>query len=345
MSDDERCYRGPDRVRLLVDRHQVPHPEGEVCAGCWPCHRTHCADCDRVHVDQAVVCDGCLGRVRDTLGLVLELYDHLLDEALRGQQRTRELPGGEATVALGPWSYGTGDLTTDRWTEWRAYSEANVWPSDWHPVLSLETWGEMWRDWSEQEHPTVRATLSSAVGYLDRHLSAINTAQPRGEGAVVEHPPEFTDLVTEVTTVRLRLETVLHDGIRQQSGAPCLRCNTNLVRVEDPATGGLTDDWRCPTCHRHYDSVQYVNAVAAGYAVVQMEVIETPLGDRETWGTVARAAIETRRSERTIRTWMREGHVRQACLLAGRRRVVSVDDARDEDQDRARRYRSAARSA
>ena len=137
---------------------------------------------------------------------------------------------------------------------------------------------------------------------------------------------------------------MLHDGERRQSGAPCLRCNTALVRITDDG-GRLSDDWACATCHRTYDPMQYANAVAAGYVAVQIEVTLDMLGDRHTWGTVARAAIETRRSERTIRTWMREGHIRQACLVAGRRVVVSVDDANRENQDRARRYRTEPRGA
>ena len=168
MTGDElRCYRAEDRTRMVVGRHRDECGNRETCRGCLACWLGHCADCGYRHVEAAVVCDTCLGRVRDSLGAVRALYAGLLFEAMLGSQATRELPGGDATVALGPWSAGTGAPDDDRWDEWRAYSRDNHVDSDWHPVLTLESWGEMWREWCGQQEPVAEATLTSAVGYLD----------------------------------------------------------------------------------------------------------------------------------------------------------------------------------
>ena len=335
------CYRAEDGSRRISGRHLGGCVEPALCRGCAGCDRAHCDRCGQRHVEAAVVCEGCLALCRADLDVVAELYRHLLDEALRGSQAVRELPGGDATVAMSPWSAGLGSILDEHWQQWRDYTDANAYASDWHPVLTLDLWCQMWREWTGLPEPATRwATMDRCVGYLRDVLGDINTAQPAGD----IWPPEYVELAADVAATRTRLENVLRDGERRQSGAPCLRCNTSLLRVVDD-DGALSDDWTCPHCRRDYDEVQYANAVAAGYAVVQVEVVLDGLGGRETWGTVARAAIETRRSERTIRTWLREGLIRRACLTAGRRSVISVDDARRQNADRARRYRSAAKSA
>lgn len=347
MPDDVKCYRREDRTRALVDVHDpsCTPAAGVGCRGCQTCHLEHCADCNRRHVDGTAYCPSCLAATRETLKVIIRLYGNLLDEAMLGRMATAELPGGDATVALGPWSLGTGDLAAPEWEAWRSYTEDNRLADDWHPLLTLEVWGQMWREWMGTPEPTTTATMTSAIGYLDRHLSALNAAQRRFDASGdVEWPPDITELVSDAHATRSALENVLSDGERQQSGAPCLRCNTNLIRQTDK-TGGLTDDWRCPKCRRSYDAVQYRNAVVAGYAVVQIEVVESPLGDKTTWGTVARAAIDTKRSERTIRTWLREGHVARACLVAGRRHVVSIDDARRESLLRRKVFPIGQKSA
>lgn len=350
MVEELRCYRREDGLRAIVGGHdpapgRPSHPEG--CRGCTPCAQDHCGSCGYRHTESAAVCPRCLALVRLSLKIIVGLYGHLLDEAMMGQQATRELPGGDATVALGPWSRGSGDITDKRWAEWRAYTEHNQQADDWHPLSSLEMWGEMWREWCGQPEPEAEATMTSAAGYLGRHLAEINAASQRTDSAGdgdLEYPPDFMELAADIGAVRARLENVLHDGERQQSGAPCLRCNTNLIRVVD-SKGRLTDDWSCPKCRRSYDPLQYANAVRAGYAVVQVECVEDVWGGKSTWGTVARAAIAAKRSERTIRTWMRDGAIRRACLLAGRRQVVSVDDALRENMDRQRRLATSRKSA
>jgi hypothetical protein len=255
--------------------------------------------------------------------MVVELYARLLEEALHGRQAMAELPGGEATVALSPWSFGAGDIAAPEWAAWRRYSAENVLDSDWHPIHTLESWGVMWREWTGAPEPTVPATITACVDYLKAHLHEVNEAAPR-DGI---WPPGYLDLAADVAMVVARLENILIDGERRQSGAPCLRCSTNLIRLVDDETGALTDDWGCPRCHRTYNPDQYRNAVAAGYAAAQVEVITDPVGRRTTWGTVARAAQDAHRPERTIRSWVHREKVATACLVAGRRLVVSIDDA------------------
>jgi hypothetical protein len=107
--------------------------------------------------------------------------------------------------------------------------------------------------------------------------------------------------------------------------------------MTDSKTGGLTDDWRCPGCHREYTEQQYRNAVIAAYESLEIEAMH----DDSMWATVQRTAIETKRSTRTIKAWISEGFVRRACLILGRRDVISVDDVKREDATRKRRNTAA----
>lgn len=328
MSDDRCRFVASDQPRMLVDRH-IEGCEANACRGCQPCTHTHCVVCGIQHSVGA--CASCVGAVREDIELVEDMYARLPEEALNSHAdgRVGQGPlGGEAMNMLGPWSAAPLASVLDAET-WRA--------SEVHPLHLLAGWEDIWRDW--QDDPTTRlATVEGSAGYLRENLYAMaNAGLMEYDDGTLAFPPDFPQFATEVRQMRGRLEDLLRDGERQQTGAPCLRCSANLVRDCDPKTGGLLDSWTCPSCSRWYTDLQYANAVAAGYASLQAESI-----DGSTWATVQRAAQDVGRSARTIKTWAAEGIVRRACLIIGRRDVVSVDDAKREHDTRKRRMGRSA---
>lgn len=322
MSDHCRYIQGEPH-RIVPGRH-LDGCDTDECHGCQPCTQTHCKDCGIEHA--ADVCPGCIGNVRDDIGLICELYAQLPDQAVHSHADGRvgaDPLGGAAMVMLGPMSNG---LSLPDYDEWATVTDE-------HPLHVLWTWEEAWREWWDS--PTrLCARIDRSADYLREHLTEMAAAPPRDPW----FPPDWCEMARDIRAARGRLENCLHDGERQQSGAPCTKCSTNLIRVTD-RNGALTDDWQCPnrTCRRTYNEQQYRNAVTAGYMLLQAEEV-----NGETWATPARTAAEVKRGKRTIETWAREGVIRRACIIAGRRKVVSVDDARREDSERKRRIHGEA---
>jgi hypothetical protein len=276
--------------------------------------------------------------VRRDLSEVIRLAEMLEDQAFH-MANDRQFPGGDALAMLAPvanleaWANKL-DAAEQRWLNWLA-GEGPKAPEpvrddsdEWEPPLQLLCfWTELWRMDLDQEldHPT----LQTEAEFLSRNITWVH-----------DHEPRFDLFEQDVAKARRILENTLRDGERQQSGAPCVRCRRPLIRDTDPKTGGLQDSWHCPNpdCRRTYTEEQYRNAVAAGYASLQIETLH----DDSTWATIERAAREVNRSARTVKTWVREGLIRRMCLVLGRRDVVSLDDVQREDDTRKRRNRLSA---
>lgn len=251
----------------------------------------------------------------------------MLPEQAEHRADDKEMPGGLATAALGPvadpeaWQhrFDTAErlgLPTDH------VEDEDEWET---PLQTLLFWTQRLKDLNDTV-TDLPPSVETEADWLSRNLQWVRDNEPR-----------WGTLAEQVHGARVRLENMLQDGERLQSGAPCLYCRTLLVRVEDKKTGGLTEDWRCPTCRREYGAEQYQNAVKAAAASLEIEALD----DASMWATIARAASEAKRSPRTVKHWIREGLVRRACLILGRREVVSLDDVLHHSDTRRRRRDAA----
>jgi hypothetical protein len=262
---------------------------------------------------------------------IQRLANMLHDQAYH-HANDHDIPGGEAMAALAPvanlesWQNKL-DTAERRWLDGEGPEPFSEDSDDLAPPLQiLLFWSELWRMDLGAESD-LRPTIKSEVAFLTGCLEWAHHNEPR-----------FDLYAKDIATTRRQLENILRDGDRQQSGAPCIHCRRNLIRDTDRRTGGLLDSWHCPGCERQYSETQYENAVRAAYESLQLENID----DQGTWATVQRAANEVKRSPRTIKTWISEGIVRRACLLLGRRDVVSLDDVQREADTRKRRNRDVA---
>lgn len=245
------CRYAPDRGRVLTGHHN-PDCADDTCRGCQPCEDDHCQVCTKEHA--AVVCDTCLGAIRDDLRTIVELHGQLPAEAAHHASAT--IPGGAATVALGPWSPGHADV----------YDDPETWglnlDNDWHPLLTLATWEDVWRDWYGTA-TDLRATIDRAADYLRDHLTDMARQTPRVDAdAEEEWPPDLPQMAADLRQLRGRLEGVLRAGDRDdRAGVACFDCGGQLVRRMTPA--GLADRWTCRRCRREYTDPEYRLAVRA----------------------------------------------------------------------------------
>lgn len=264
---------------------------------------------------------GPVTKVAQDLTAITVLADALEDEA-EHQSDSSLMPGGLATVALAPVANLEAWEHQYHAREHAGRDVSHVVDEDdgWEPPLQLLCfWSEAWRVEHGAEYGQ-RPTIASEANFIRWQLEW-----------AWDHEPHFDNFASDIAKARRIMEDMLRDGERRQTGAPCLHCRRLLTRMED-AKGGLTDDWKCPGCHRFYDEQSYRNAVRAAYEATQAEVI----GDT-TWAVPTRAAQLVGRSVKTIREWVRQGKVAKACLIVGRRDVVCVDDVEELDETRQRR--------
>ncbi len=309
-----RCHHGPGGQRLVGVRHDGPHDECELCR-----HR-HCLRCGDEHVTERT-CVECVAVARDDLDAVVTLSALLPDQAANGGteghlEAARAIPGGEATVMLGP-----GSMTT---TSNPDESPADPVP----PLLMLATWEDDWRHVIGHEAAQHLATMANAAAYLNDNLAY-----------AAQHHDAFDEFADDMVGLRIRLENVLGAGERDEKGAPCMHCGAALVRSYDAR--GLRDEWQCRRCRLAWDNESYWRNVA--WANEQAKRAE--IGG-ETWVAIDYAARVIGRSSHTIRTWVYEGLVPRVCLIAGRRQnFVNLETVETEHAARATRSRSAQKCA
>lgn len=247
-------WKGREEPRALKGRHENHCADGE-CRGCQPCALTHCVVCGITHIDQQT-CPSCVGEARANLLTLRGLWAALPLQAMTGGnygklEAARDIPGGEAMVAIAPgsdgravaWAKERGDDVSHRGDERKGDIAT--------PLVMLVTWEEDWR--GIRNHRTDQpATFDAAVTYLDEHLHW-----------AAQHHDAFDAFDAELRQQVAHLEDILHAGDRPDTGAPCFTCNTHMEkRWGDRAQGESGDRWVCPRCGRKEDLAEYARTRA-----------------------------------------------------------------------------------
>lgn len=314
---EQRCYYRPGDSRAIIGRHADDCDDGD-CRGCLRCPEDHCPRCYVTHC--VGTCPGCLYKGKTNLADIVDRIHELPAEALYGKAATSPLPGGQATVALGPRSSGAAAFASD---------DPEDWPrdDDWHPLDVLETWSVMWWSWFGTPEPTQRLTAADYAEYLTSVLHLAAATQP----TVDEWPPDVPDMLRDIEKLKARLEDVTHAGDRpQRSQVPCLDCGERLEHrysnpdgTEPENDNPDNDRWVCPRCRRTYTDAEYRLAKAEH------------LGTAEHFVPIATAAAAAGRSDWTIRDWVRRGLVAAACDPRTRLLVVWWPHVHAEHRTRA----------
>jgi hypothetical protein len=264
-----------------------------------------------------------VGEARDNLNQIVDLYAHLLDQALNGGhdghlEAARPHPTDSMTM-LGPianyeaWSHQTA-------TRIRANITGRDWVTDDHdhdpdhPALVLAWWDDMWRTLN-QHLPAVTPTLSAYANYLNLNMTAM-AREPRAN---------FHEFAADMTRTRTQLESLLYAGEADERGVQCLKCNTPLTRRSDPPRagnkvdqGGLRDEWVCPApgCRRRYSTAEYYFAVAQAFRAHSPALC---VDDIHTQYGIAKG---------TIWVWANRGKVRRRGRDSSGRALYDVADVR-----------------
>lgn len=273
--------------------------------------------------------------VAQNLSEIERLADDLRAQAL-AKAGDSLMPGGAALVALAP--VGNHDV----WLGRVSLAERNDYQAGytdedpdehWTALQTLRWWTDEWRrEWDAERSDQ---TLVTEVVFLRQILNWI-----------YDHEPHFEDFARDVARARTKLENVLYAGERSERGVPCLyeSCKgKRLVRKLEPTRGKdgqkvyVWSNWHCPNCHREWGEDQYARMVTAANEEAKTEVI-----DGEEWCAVDRAARQVDRPRSTIRQWVHKGHVRQVCIIAGRRvGFVCMTEVIARHEATARRKRAA----
>lgn len=205
--------------------------------------------------------------------------------------------------------------------------------ADWEPPLqTLLWWSEQWRvEWGRETDQT--HTVQTEAAFL---RSVLQWAY--------DHEPRWVDFTRDVHRARYRLENSLRAGERDERGVPCMYDDCGGVRLRrrlyrDGRRWRHTD-WFCPRkpeAHR-WDEDAYTRMVYAAHEATKTEDIHG-----EMWCTIEYAARKVARSYRTVQTWINQGMVRKACIIAGRREhFVALDDVHEANRNAGRRRRGQA---
>jgi hypothetical protein len=234
----------------------------------------HCVVCGRAHAKAA--CTGCLEAARSDLQAIGSLCASLPAEAaVKGVQSEAMMLWGPAAD---PEAWQHVAMSAIRGRLCRCMSRRQLCPSlfgktcpdaaylddnrdELHPVYVLGEWEQRWREFLD--HPTdALITIEGAVAYLDMQIGYMAD----------QLEPAFDEFAANLKACRGRLEDALHDGVREERGAPCVQCGKHMVRVDD--------DWHCRTCHRTATEAEYRFAVGVAYRAHAPHLTAADLAER-----------------------------------------------------------------
>lgn len=286
--------------RILPDRH-LEDCAGE-CAGCEPCTEPHCRVCGKNHAEQT--CPACLASTREDLAEIARLcaqVDGPITPRTTGLAAEAAYAGVEsdAMVLLAPAAdpEGLGHMEASVAVGRVPADYLEKADHDQHPLFVLGTWEMVWRD--HFDVPTeLQATIQRLVDFLGEHMHAMAS----------EPWVPFEDFAKDLRACRAHLEAVLHDGIREDTGVPCMECRVPLERVwgERQLPDGKLfeidrrgDGWVCPRCKEFRTEAQYWLSARSAYL------------DSAEWLPAKECAVVASVSPSSIAVWATRGLVRK----------------------------------
>ncbi|HRD59368.1 MAG TPA: hypothetical protein PL137_00560 [Nocardioides sp.] len=236
-------------------------PDGETCD--VP-RREHCSarkTCSQHLAWGELTCARCLGRTRTDIRQIVERAALMLPEALVAgvDSEAANLAGPAADVEAWSWR----KVAAKQGRSWHL-SEVED-DDEHHPVTVLGVWARMIAEDYELDCPNL-SNLSACAAFLERNLHRIANDENQ----------DFRLMRDEIRRCRSHLESVLHDSLTPERGAPCPTCKDRgqFVRLQrefphwcdDPDcaqqfhfTTDEADIWACPANREHWWT-------AAGYA-------------------------------------------------------------------------------
>lgn len=243
-------------------------------------------------------------KVARDLREIEDLSALLLTQAVH-KANDREMPGGQAMVALGnvanqeAWSnlvdtalrlaYDNGDEPPELDDE-----------DDWEPPLqTLCFWTEQLRREHGNEYD-LQPTIASEVNYLRYMLNWL-----------WDNEPHWGDFARDIRKARVRLENVLYAGRRaERTRVPCnaddCERKPRLIKTRGEAIDGSQDRHKCPACKKRYDDDDFNRAYAEQ---LRSQGAERFVSLPDAVGTLRALG----RSERTIRKWFEKCEVNAYC--------------------------------
>lgn len=267
-------FVGSTEPRVIAGRHLDPCACDDRELGCLPCPEMHCVVCGKAHAKAA--CVDCLDAARGDLEAIWSLLAPLDAEAIdKGVQSEAMMLGGPAAD---PEAWQHHAMSAIRGRLCKCIQRGQLCPSLWdgtcpdvaylednrdeqHPLTVLGGWEQVWRDhldhFTDQRihEGTAYRYLSLQIGYMAEQVD-----------------PPFDEFARDLRGCRAHLENVLHDGIREERGAPCVQCEKPMVRVDD--------DWHCRTCHRVATEAEYRFAVGTAYRAHSPHLTAADMSER-----------------------------------------------------------------
>lgn len=253
------------------------------------------------------------------LTAIVSMYEDLEAEAINRADQASEdvMPGGDALNMLGPaanlqaWEHRYETEEGRGTTVGRADYAADQVDHEDHPLLVLASWEDVVRD--ERGQPTdLRATVQRAADYLRDAMDWMLATDDDGQ---IRWLP-LDALVRDLRRVRGRLESVLHDGIRDDRGVPCMYCGRPLTKVW--ADAAENDRWHCQPCNLWSTPEQYDLAVQADFRATSDRLNATDMH------------LQYRIRPGTLTAWASRSLVRKRGRDASGRQLYDVNDALEQ---------------
>jgi len=239
--------------------------------------------------------------IAQSLTAIVILYRDLEDEALH-RFADKELPGGDALVAIGPVAnmeaYGYRQLSDLMGRTNTKGGIEDPETDDAPPLLVLASWHDVIREHRGLAPSEKRAAITREADGIRASIDWMLAEDKDGM-------PNFLpadELAKDLRRVVARLENVLKAGDRpDRIKAECMSCPpAPKLSVKHGDNEDHSDDsWYCGNCNAAYD-------IAGVRACWRQMLVKR--GDPPEWVTVMQASTALARSPKSIRNWLKDAN-------------------------------------